>query len=119
LHDFSVTEGPVVVAGLERSGLRCLITHQPAGANARGAAFAMRAWLRLSGISLYSKGFVLTGTKRSAMTRTLSFETNIDGVFAIGDVRLGSMKRVAAAVGEGAAVVAQVHGFLAAHADSS
>jgi len=35
------------------------------------------------------------------------------GLFAIGDVRSGSTKRVAAAVGEGAAVVAQIHAFLA------
>ena len=49
------------------------------------------------------KGFVVTG--RGA----LPLETNVPGVFAIGDVRAGSTKRVAAAVGEGAAVVAQLH----------
>ncbi len=42
--------------------------------------------------------------------------TSLDGVFAIGDVRSGSTKRVAAAVGEGAAVVAQIHAWLASHA---
>jgi len=42
--------------------------------------------------------------------------TSLDGVFAIGDVRSGSTKRVAAAVGEGAAVVAQIHAYLADHA---
>lgn len=42
-----------------------------------------------------------------------SLETSVPGVFAIGDVRAGSTKRVAAAVGEGAAVVSQIHGFLA------
>ena len=41
-------------------------------------------------------------------------ETSQPGVFAIGDVRAGSTKRVAAAVGEGAAVVAQIHSVLAA-----
>ena len=40
-------------------------------------------------------------------------ETNRDGVFAIGDVRSGSVKRVAAAVGEGAQVVAALHAYLA------
>jgi thioredoxin reductase (NADPH) len=40
-------------------------------------------------------------------------ETSVAGVFAIGDVRAGSTKRVAAAVGEGAAVVAQIHAALA------
>jgi thioredoxin reductase (NADPH) len=38
-----------------------------------------------------------------------SFETNIPGIFAVGDVRCGSVKRVAAAVGEGSACVQQVH----------
>ncbi|WP_460451161.1 FAD-dependent oxidoreductase [Alsobacter sp. SYSU BS001988] len=49
------------------------------------------------------KGFVVTGS------RGLPLETSMPGVFAIGDVRAGSTKRVAAAVGEGAAVVAQIH----------
>jgi thioredoxin reductase (NADPH) len=40
--------------------------------------------------------------------------TTVPGVFAIGDVRAGSTKRVAAAVGEGAAVVAEVHAYLEA-----
>jgi thioredoxin reductase (NADPH) len=44
----------------------------------------------------------------------LPLETSQPRVFAIGDVRAGSTKRVAAAVGEGAAVVAQIHGVLAA-----
>ena len=41
-------------------------------------------------------------------------ETNRHGVYAIGDVRSGSVKRVAACVGEGAQVVATLHAFLAA-----
>ena len=45
----------------------------------------------------------------------LPLETSVPGVFAIGDARAGSTKRVAAAVGEGAAVVAQVHAWLASH----
>ena len=40
-------------------------------------------------------------------------ETSRDGVFAIGDVRAGSVKRVAAAVGDGAQVVAALHAYLA------
>ena len=55
-----------------------------------------------------AKGFVLTGSG------DLPLETSRPGVFAIGDVRAGSTKRVAAAVGEGAAVVAQIHSLLAA-----
>jgi thioredoxin reductase (NADPH) len=45
------------------------------------------------------------------------FETSCRGVFAIGDVRSSSVKRVAAAVGEGAHVVAALHRFLAGAAD--
>jgi len=54
------------------------------------------------------KGFVVTGKG------ALPLETSQPGVFAIGDVRAGSSKRVAAAVGEGAAVVAQIHAMIAA-----
>jgi len=53
------------------------------------------------------KGFVVTGAVRG-----MPLETAMPGVFAIGDVRAGSTKRVAAAVGEGAAVVAQIHSYL-------
>jgi thioredoxin reductase (NADPH) len=65
-----------------------------------------------------AKGFVLTGLacphETSATGRSaLPLETSFPGVFAIGDVRAGSTKRVAAAVGEGAAVVAQIHTALA------
>jgi thioredoxin reductase (NADPH) len=41
-----------------------------------------------------------------------SLESNIAGVFAVGDVRFGSVKRVGAAIGEGATVVQQIHAFL-------
>ena len=47
-----------------------------------------------------------------AKARALPFQTNVEGVFAIGDIRSGSIKRVASAVGEGACVVAQVHPLL-------
>ena len=67
-------------------------------------------------VALDDKGFVVDrgdmrrhGTGRAA----LPLETSRPGVFAIGDVRAGSTKRVAAAVGEGAAVVAQIHSVLA------
>ncbi|MGF6779764.1 FAD-dependent oxidoreductase [Paraburkholderia sp. GAS334] len=71
-------------------------------------------WLKTCGVSLDSKGFVLTGTDvLEAVTHSMPLQTSVKGVFAIGDVRSGSTKRVASAVGEGAAVVAQIHGFLA------
>jgi thioredoxin reductase (NADPH) len=64
------------------------------------------------------KGVVLTGLAcpngaSSQRRAALPLETSVPGVFAIGDVRAGSTKRVAAAVGEGAAVVAQIHTALA------
>jgi len=70
-------------------------------------------WLSDSGVILDAKGFVMTGADIDAHRR--SFETSRRGVFAIGDVRAGSVKRVAAAVGEGAQVVATLHAFLAEH----
>ena len=66
-------------------------------------------WLSGSGVALDNKRFVLTGSRIGAEHRHL--ETSRQGVFAIGDVRAGSVKRVAAAVGEGAQVVAALHRF--------
>jgi thioredoxin reductase (NADPH) len=75
------------------------------------------AWLQ-NCVGLDSKGFVVTGASFASRTHTprptLPLETSQPAVFAIGDVRAGSTKRVAAAVGEGAAVVAQIHAILAA-----
>jgi thioredoxin reductase (NADPH) len=71
-------------------------------------------WLQGSGVALDAKGFVQTGAGASATAGVL--ETSRPGVFAVGDVRCGSVKRVATAVGEGAQVVASLHGFLAAGA---
>lgn len=58
-------------------------------------------------IALDDKGFVATGDNLK-----FPLQTSSPGVFAIGDVRSGSVKRVAAAVGEGAAAVAQIHAYL-------
>ena len=74
------------------------------------------AWLQ-DRVAVDPKGFVVTGfacpNRASAGRPVLPLETSFPGVFAIGDVRAGSTKRVAAAVGEGAAVVAQIHTVLA------
>jgi thioredoxin reductase (NADPH) len=69
-------------------------------------------WLSGSGIALDKKGFVLTGSELDGGQRP--FATSRRGVFAIGDVRSGSVKRVAAAVGEGAQVVTMIHASLGA-----
>jgi thioredoxin reductase (NADPH) len=65
-------------------------------------------------VDVDGKGFVVTGTASNNGPRpALPLETSRPGVFAIGDVRSGSTKRVGAAIGEGAAVVAQIHSVLA------
>ena len=78
------------------------------------------AWLR-GRVGLDEKGFVLTGTAADRSRQSLAhrgqrcggaLETDLAGVFAAGDVRSGSIKRVAAAVGEGAMAVQLVHGYL-------
>jgi thioredoxin reductase (NADPH) len=68
-------------------------------------------WLRPSGIAVDEKGFILTGAECGKHHPPL--QTNRPGIFAIGDVRSGSIKRVAAAVGEGAQVVAALHAYFA------
>jgi thioredoxin reductase (NADPH) len=65
-------------------------------------------WLK-GAISLDDKGFVLTGT---GVGGTPMFETESTGVFAVGDVRSNSVKRVASAVGDGAIVARLVYEFL-------
>lgn len=55
------------------------------------------------------KGFILTGKRAGAH---LPHGTSLSGVFAIGDVRSGSIKRIASAVGDGAAVVSEIHSYL-------
>ncbi|SIR29787.1 FAD-dependent oxidoreductase [Bosea sp. TND4EK4] len=83
---------------LHRRPLRHMFLFIGADPNAGGAG---------AGVEKDPKGFVLTGKGAR------SLETSLPGVFAIGDVRSGSTKRVAAAVGEGAAVVAQIHALFA------
>jgi thioredoxin reductase (NADPH) len=68
-------------------------------------------WLARSGVDVDVRGFIRADALASG--GRLPFETNHPGVFAIGDVRAGSIKRVAAAVGEGAQVVAALHVYLA------
>ena len=88
-------------------------------------------WLHDCAVAVDEQGFIRTGfdvTRAECraqghaallaapppdLPERAALETSVPGVFAIGDVRAGSTKRVAAAVGEGAAVVSQIHGFLA------
>ena len=94
-------------------GLFCFIGAEPA-----------TGWL--TGVALDEHGFVRTDVQLTATTlarpgrhsdaHLLPFETSMPGVFAVGDVRHGSMKRVAAAVGEGASAVRSVHTAIGVHA---
>lgn len=61
------------------------------------------SWLQGVGVELDDKGFVVTQK---------DFATTVAGLFAVGDVRAGSVKRVASAVGEGSVVVSAVHSYL-------
>jgi thioredoxin reductase (NADPH) len=74
------------------------------------------AWLA-GEVDLDEKGFVLTGTELAATSgdaaAALMLETSAPGVFAVGDARSGSVKRVASAVGEGSMAVRLVHQHLA------
>ncbi|MFA9439643.1 FAD-dependent oxidoreductase [Uliginosibacterium sp. sgz301328] len=79
-------------------------------------------WLEDCRVAVDAHGFVLTGSALNAAEdglRPSPLETSIRGVFAVGDVRSGSIKRVGAAIGEGAAAVAQIHQYLAAHAPAA
>jgi len=79
------------------------------------------AWLKDRG-ALDANGFVRAGRELRAddlaaakwplLRAPHAFETSVPGIFAVGDVRLGSVKRVASAVGEGSACVQGVHQFL-------
>ncbi|CAN7660216.1 FAD-dependent oxidoreductase [Caballeronia sp. LjRoot34] len=72
-------------------------------------------WLGTCHIDTDETGFVKTGEAAHGQINgfSLPLETSVPGVFAVGDVRAGSVKRVAAAVGDGAAVIAEIHAFLA------
>lgn len=95
---------------LDCRGLFCFIGAEPA-----------TGWL--TEVALDDHGFILTDEQldqdrlpaawQILARKPLPFETSVPGVFAAGDVRRGSMKRVAAAVGEGASAIASVHRILA------
>jgi thioredoxin reductase (NADPH) len=86
-------------------GLFCFIGAKPAS-----------RWLR-GDVARDEDGFVLTdvAVPSGAFTRRprLPYETSVDGLFAAGDIRVGSMKRVGAAVGEGSSVIRSIHQYLA------
>ncbi len=113
LESISMTGPAGEISDQACGGLFCFIGAEPA-----------TGWL--TGVALDDHGFVRTdvditsdelGETWSALgRRPLPFESSVPGVFAVGDVRHGSMKRVAAAVGEGASAVRSVHTAIGARA---
>ena len=68
-------------------------------------------WLR-GCFQLDKKGFIVTGRAADGTPLVSPYATTLPGVFAVGDVRSGSVKRVASSVGEGSVVVQAIHEFL-------
>jgi len=66
-------------------------------------------------LELDRNGFVVTGAMCTETAAVNPYATTRPGIFAVGDVRSGSVKRVASAVGEGSVVVAAIHQFLGLH----
>ncbi|MBF5045880.1 cyclic nucleotide-binding domain-containing protein [Aggregicoccus sp. 17bor-14] len=119
----------VALEGSRAAGLqRVRVRHRPTGREVDHdvrhlflfiGADPATEWLTGCGVKLDAKGFVRTGAEALGEDAPwqerlpLPLESSVPGVFAVGDVRSGSVKRVGGAIGEGAAVVAQVHAYLA------
>ena len=95
-------------------------THRQTGASQTrraGAVFVMigaepnTEWLD-GCLALDAQGFIITGRNEEGWALDSAYATTAPGIFAVGDVRSGSVKRVASGVGEGSAVVQAVHRFL-------
>jgi thioredoxin reductase (NADPH) len=106
-------------ASLERVRWRSRLSGEESTADIRNLFLFVGAdpatgWLDGCGVTLDRAGFVVTGAqcKRGEGQLASPLETSVPGVFAVGDVRSGSVKRVGGAIGEGAQVVAALHGFL-------
>ncbi len=74
------------------------------------------SWLR-GVVALDEKGFVITGGPQGF--DSTPYATNAVGIYAVGDVRTASVKRVASAVGEGSVVISDVHRYLTLHPDAT
>ncbi|MEA2830294.1 MAG: thioredoxin reductase [Bradyrhizobium sp.] len=104
---------------LERVRWRSRLSGEESAADIRNLFLFVGAdpatgWLDGCGVMLDRGGFVVTGARciKSEGQSVSALETSVPGVFAVGDVRSGSVKRVGGAIGEGAQVVAALHGFL-------
>jgi len=106
-------------SSLERVRWRSRLSGEESAADIRNLFLFVGAdpatgWLDGCGVTLDRAGFVVTGAQSEQNQGRLvpPLETSVPGVFAVGDVRSGSVKRVGGAIGEGAQVVAALHGFL-------
>jgi thioredoxin reductase (NADPH) len=105
-------------ASLERVRLRSRLSGEDEPVDIRNLFLFVGAdpatgWLEGCGVMVDRGGFVVTGAQcKKAGGLASALETSVPGVFAVGDVRSGSVKRVGGAIGEGAQVVAALHGFL-------
>ncbi|MHB8269250.1 FAD-dependent oxidoreductase [Bradyrhizobium sp.] len=106
-------------ATLERVRLRSRLSGEESTMEIRNLFLFVGAdpatgWLDGCGVMVDRGGFVVTGAqcKKGDGQSVSALETSVPGVFAVGDVRSGSVKRVGGAIGEGAQVVAALHGFL-------
>ncbi len=106
-------------AGLERIRWRSRLSGEVSSIAVRNLFLFVGAdpatgWLDGCGVALDRGGFVLTGAacKNDKDHLMAPLQTCVPGVFAVGDVRSGSVKRVGGAIGEGAQVVAALHGYL-------
>jgi thioredoxin reductase (NADPH) len=106
-------------ASLERVRWRSRLSGEESSTDIRNLFLFVGAdpatgWLDGCGVTLDRGGFVVTGAQSEQNQGRLvsPLETSVPGVFAVGDVRSGSVKRVGGAIGEGAQVVASLHDFL-------
>ena len=106
-------------ASLERVRWRSRLSGDDSTTNIRNLFLFVGAdpatgWLEGCGVRVDRGGVVMTGAhcKKSEGQLASALETSVPGVFAVGDVRSGSVKRVGGAIGEGAQVVAALHDFL-------
>jgi thioredoxin reductase (NADPH) len=104
--------------GLEGVSWRCRQTDHTEQVAVRNVFLFVGAepatdWLAGCGVAIDKAGFVRTGGACEAGYPINPLETSVPGVFAVGDVRSGSVKRVGGAIGEGANVVAMIHEYLA------
>jgi len=102
--------------GLQRVRIRCRLSGDESEMEIRNLFLFVGAdpatgWLEGCGVALDRQGFVMTGVPAHSHAAQ-ALETSVPGVFAVGDVRSGSVKRVGGAIGEGAQVVAALHGYL-------